>query len=291
MNLGTALMWAMRVAWVVVAVVGGTALEEGVDGRTSLAAWTTAIVGWSIWAVVAASMAIPAVRTLTFARVLAPLSLVATAVAAGAGASAMALLALGLPAAVAVLSLFSAEVGEAFAQASAYGDEERFMLRVPAAAGTAAVASWVVWAGVGTVAAITLAGGLWLAAVPAAIVFAGLCWFLLPRWHRLSRRWFVLVPAGLVIHDPVVLADTMMLRGPQIGGVALALADTGAADLTGPASGHAVEVQTTESITAVYAPTPSERAGKAIHLTAFLIAPSRPGRALAAAARRSLTPG
>jgi hypothetical protein len=98
----------------------------------------------------------------------------------------------------------------------------------------------------------------------------------------------VLVPAGIVVHDPVVLADTFPLRTRQVAHLRLAPADTQAADLTGPASGYAIEVATTESVTTVFAFTPREPNGRAIHLTAFLVAPSRPGAVLRAADRRSL---
>ena len=109
-----------------------------------------------------------------------------------------------------------------------------------------------------------------------------------PRWHRLSMRWFVLVPAGVVVHDPVVLADTFLLRTAQIGPIGLAAAGTDAADLTGPASGYALEIATTESVTTLFAFTPAEPNGRAIHLRSFLIAPSRPGRALRSANARGL---
>ena len=96
------------------------------------------------------------------------------------------------------------------------------------------------------------------------------------------------VPAGVVVHDPLVLADTFPLRSGQVASIRLAPADTEAADLTGPASGYAVEVSTTESVTTVFAFTPAEPNGKAIHLRAFLIAPSRPGSALRSARERGL---
>ena len=96
------------------------------------------------------------------------------------------------------------------------------------------------------------------------------------------------VPAGLVVHDPVVLADTLMLRTRQVGRIRLAPADTEAADLTGPASGYALEISTTESVSAVFAFTPSEPDGKAIHLTAVLVSPSRPGEALLLAREHGL---
>ena len=62
------------------------------------------------------------------------------------------------------------------------------------------------------------------------------------RWHKLSRRWFVLVPTGVVVHDHLVLAETLMMRRNEVVGLRLAPADTEALDLTGPAAGHAVEV-------------------------------------------------
>jgi hypothetical protein len=91
-----------------------------------------------------------------------------------------------------------------------------------------------------------------------------------------------------VLHDPVVLADTLALRAAQVANMRLAPADTEAADFTGPASGYAIEVATTESITAVYAFTPSDPNGRAVHLTAFLVSPSRPGQVLRASAARGL---
>jgi hypothetical protein len=101
----------------------------------------------------------------------------------------------------------------------------------------------------------------------------------------------VVVPAGLVVHDQVVLAETAMFRHAEVARIGLALADTGAADCTGPASGHAVEVQLHDSATLVYAPTRSTPNGRAIHATALLVAPTRPGRLLQAAGARGLPVG
>ena len=70
--------------------------------------------------------------------------------------------------------------------------------------------------------------------------------------------------------------------------LALAPADTEAVDLTGPASGYAIEVATTESVTTVFAFTPKEPNGRAIHMTGFLVSPSRPGEALRTAAARGI---
>lgn len=284
----TALVWTARVAWVLVAVVGGAAIEAAAAGRSDGVRWTIAIAGWTVWAIVGAALLIPSVATLTVARAGAPLALLAALAAALGGAPAVETATLAVASFVTVVATFTPELGRRWVQASAYGDEDRFPLRPPLAVGVAAVGTWVVWASCAFAAPWLLAGGnVAIGVLVAAVAIAGLL-LLGPRWHRLSRRWLVLVPAGLVVHDPVVLADTVMLRRDQLRSIGLARADTEAADLTGPASGYALEVATTEPVTAVFAFTPSDPNGRAIHMTAFLVCPSRPGDALAHAATRGL---
>jgi hypothetical protein len=287
-RLARATPWLARVAWVVVAVVGGTAVESAVADRSAAVAWTAAIGGWGLWAVAALGLAIASTWSLTVVRVTVPLALAATVAAGVGGATAIDLVLLGGPAIVAAAAVMTAEFGRQYVQASAYGDEERFPLRVPVGAGLAAVVAWLLWATTAIVGPLSIAAESWVAGVLlSALAIAGVV-LLGPRWHRLSKRWFVLVPAGVVVHDPVVLADTFPLRTAQVASIGLAPADTQAADLTGPASGYAVEIATTESVTAVFAFTPAEPNGKAIHLRSFLIAPSRPGRALRSARARGL---
>lgn len=280
--------WIARVAWIVVAVVGGSAIEAAVEDRSTAVRYVAGIGSWTVWAVVALALAIASVRSLTTARAGSPLALAAVLTAALAGAPAAELALLGFPAFVACVAVFTAEFGRVFVQASAYGDEERFPLRAPAAVGAAAITAWIVWAACLISGPLLLAAESWIfGALITALAIAGVVLFG-PRWDRLSQRWFVLVPAGIVIHDPVVLADTLALRKAQVANMRLAPADTDAADFTGPASGYAIQVTTTESVTAVYAFTPTEPNGKAIHLTAFLISPSRPGQALRASATRGI---
>ena len=283
-----AIPWIARVAWVVVAVVGGTAIESAVEDRSSAVTWTAAIGGWGLWAVAALGLAIASVWSLTVVRVVVPLSLATTIAAGVGGATAIELVLLGGPAIVAAAAVMTAEFGRQYVQASAYGDEERFPLRVPVGAGLAAVVAWLLWATTAIIGPLLVAAESWIPGVVLCVLAVAGTVLLGPRWHRLSMRWFVLVPAGVVVHDPVVLADTFPLRTAQVASIGLAPADTEAADLTGPASGYAVEIATTESVTAVFAFTPAEPNGKAIHLRSFLIAPSRPGRALRSARARGL---
>ena len=280
--------WIARGAWVLVAIVGGAAIDGALADRSDAVRWVAGAGCWTLWGLVMAALAVPAVRSLTIARVGAPLSLVVAVVAAVAGTPALDLALLVVPAVVACVAIFTADFGRAFVQASSYGDEERLPLRFPVAAGSAALVMWVIWAPALLLGPVLIAaknpivGGVLTLLAVAGIVL------LVPKWHRLSRRWLVLVPAGLVVHDPVVLADTLMVRTDQLAGMRLAPADTEAADLTGPASGFAIEVQASETVTTVFAFTPQERNGRAIHMTGFLISPSRPGDALRTAAARGI---
>jgi hypothetical protein len=283
--------WLLRAAWVGVGVFGSTAVTAAVDGRSDPVRTVALVLAGLGWLAGVAAVAVPATVTLTAARVVVPLTipvLVATAVG-GAGAADLVGLVVSTVCALAVVA--SGELGRAFVQASAYGDEQRFPLRPPLGVAAAAVVSWIVWATALTIGPLALAAGAWVPGVLlTALAVAGTV-LLPPRWHRLSRRWLVLVPAGMVLHDPVVLADTLMLKRSQVAGVRLAPADTVAADLTGPATGHAIEVSVRESVTAIFAGTRDRPEGRAIHLTAFLASPTRPGAALRAVDARRLPVG
>jgi hypothetical protein len=121
------------------------------------------------------------------------------------------------------------------------------------------------------------------------LLIAGvLTWLVYQRLHHFSCRWLVSVPAGVVVHDPVVLGETLMVLRANVQHAHLALANTEAADLTGPAAGHALEITVREMMQITFSATAKNPKGSAIHAQAFLIAPSRPGRALQALASRKV---
>jgi hypothetical protein len=176
----------------------------------------------------------------------------------------------------------SATTGRAFVQASAYGDEQRFPLRLPATFIAPLVLLWSVWAAITLGSIVLLAAGNWWIAAPLLVVAVAATITVLPRVHRLTKRWLVVVPAGLVVHDPVVLSETLLVASANLRTVTLAIEGTQAADLTGPSAGHALEVTLTDLVTVLLPPTRRQPAGRAIHVQSFLVAPSRPGLALAA---------
>jgi hypothetical protein len=248
-----------------------------------------AVGGWWAWAAGAIALAVPAVATLTAVRVIVPGAVAVTVACLVFGADSGDVLALGIPAVVATVLVGAAETGSAYVQASAYGDERRMLLRPPLGYLAASVVSWALWATALIAAPLAWAARSWLLASAATVVTAAASWLLPRRWHQLSRRWLVMVPAGLVVHDPVVLADTVMLGRAQVASVALAELGAGATDatdLTGPTPGLAVEIRLGETTTAVLARRPSETRGRAVPLHALLVSPSRPGAVLAEATYR-----
>jgi hypothetical protein len=273
-----------------VAVVGGRAVAAAVDGRSDAVQWVASIGAWAGWGVGAVALALTAVATLTVVRATVPLALVAAAATALAGADGGAVAALAVPAAVAAVLVGAADTGQRYVQASAYGDEHRFGLRPPLGYLVPTVASWLVWAVALVAAPLAWAARGWVVAAVSTVVLAVGSAVLPRRWHQLSRRWLVAVPAGLVVHDPVVMADTLMCLRARVSDVRLAPGprDPGVLDLTGPTAGLAVAVTLDELATAVLAPRPATPRGTALHVGAFYVAPSRPGAVLRELARRRM---
>lgn len=277
--------WTLRAAWVAAGLTVADLLDglEGSDGS----AWTWLQIGLAVaWIVGAIAATFPAVRSLTIVRALFPLTVPVT-IAGWIGGGGADSVAFALAASLVAATLAgTAEFGRDCVQASAYGAEDRHLLRPPPAYLAAAVISWLLAASAVTAGGSLLASGD--ALVGGALLTGGAAFavWASPRWHRLSRRWLVIVPAGVVVHDHLVLAETLMVTRSELAGVVLAPAGTTAADLTGPAGGHALEISTRAPVTAVLAATPTHPGGRAIHLTAALVAPSRPGAAMRAIDRR-----
>ncbi len=278
--------WGARLAWLAVAVIGGRAVGAATASRSDPVQLVATVGAWCGWAGGAIALAIPAVATLTAVRVIIPGALAVTVACLAFGADAGDGLALGIPAALAAVLAGAAETGAAYVQASAYGDERRLLLRPPLGYLAASVVSWAVWVAALLTAPLAWAAKAWVLAAFATVVAAAATWLLPRRWHQLSRRWLVAVPTGLVVHDPVVLGETLMMTRAQIESIGLAEVGGDAADLTGPTPGLAIEIRLRETLTAALARRPGEKQGRAVRLNALLVSPSRPGAVLAEARQR-----
>ena len=275
--------WGPRAAWLAVGIVGAWSIGDALDGRSSAMRAVVVVVGWLAWGIGVVALVVPSTFGLTIIRMVNALACGAAAVSWLGGAAPAPGAAFVACTVIAGLLIGGAEFGQRCAQASAYGDEQRFLLRPPAAFLPPVAVAGLIWTTAVVAAPLLLASQQWVLGAVGAVLGVLLTWLLLPRFHTLSRRWIVLVPAGVVVHDQVVLAETLMVPRPQVVGLELAPAGTEAADFTGPAAGHAVEVRMHSMVTALLAPTKDSPRGKALHVQSFIVSPSRPGAVLRAA--------
>jgi hypothetical protein len=283
--------WLLRAAWVAVVVLAIPAVDQAFEDNSDTVQTVVRAVGGALWLLGVAAMAVPAVISLTATRIIVPLAVPVSLATAFSGAEPGVAAAFVATALAATFLASSAPLGRAFVQASAYGDEDRHLLRPPLAYLVAASLTWMLWAGALLTAPPLLAGRHWvLGGIACGLAVGGVAWAW-RRWHALSRRWLVLVPTGVVVHDQVVLGETLMMRRNEVGALRLARAGTEALDITGPAAGHAVEVVTRAPATAILAATPKEPRGRVMHFTACLVCPTRPGQVLTAARQRRLPVG
>jgi hypothetical protein len=111
-------------------------------------------------------------------------------------------------------------VGRACAQGAAYGDEERFPLKVPPALFLGVLPLAVLLLGAGlALGPVLLAGGELVAGLVALAVGLPLAAGLARSLHLLSRRWVVLVPAGVVVADPMTLSDPVLFPREHVLGL------------------------------------------------------------------------
>lgn len=271
---------AVRVAWLLVAVLpNGLAYELSAGAGSALSPWLT----WGAWAMVAIAILVLHPISLVTVRFIAPL-LVANSgwrvitdreVQSDSGAIVGFFVMLVVAAAT-----YSAAYGAAHAQAAAYGHERRHLLRPPIAVILPIVVLWFVVAISGAVADHAASPPL---ALGAFFVFIAIGAFALRRAVVLARRWLVFVPAGIAVHDPLMLQDTFMVRRNDIRGLAAAKHDTTAFDATGTTWGVVLELTLShphDVSLSVFGSRITKTLDR-LHVSAVLVAPSRPSAALA----------
>jgi hypothetical protein len=262
---------------------------DALDGASRPVQLVASVGLWVGWAVVLVATLVPSTVSLTALRMAAPGAVVA-AVAAIVADEPSAAAVVGLVGAlVAALAAFWPGTGEAFVAGSSYGDERRMPLRVPGPllAGPLILAWAAAAAGVAA-GPLLLAAHQWLAGAlalaigfPAAAVAAR-------SLHTLARRWLVFVPNGVVVHDPLALAEPVLLRRAEVRSFAPAPASTAALDLTRGALGLALELTVAPPVSLVLAAGGGGGVSEATTAAALLVSPTRPGAVLAEARRRRL---
>ena len=274
------LAWVVRVVWLTLPFAAGPAFADALDGASDAVRTLCSVGLWAAWGLVLVATVVPRPVGLTALRVAAPASVAAVAAAAAGGHVSVP----GLIAALAATLLaLLPEVGALFVNGGAYPNERRFPLRVPAALslGLLPLAWLLAVAGVVT-GPLLLAAEQWVAGAVAIAAGFPIAYVMLRSLHTLSRRWAVLVPAGLVLHDPMALLDPVLFRRQVIETLRPAPADTDSLDLTGRALGLALELVLTEKVEMVLLK-PRSNEGEAGASARLLFTPARPGALLAAA--------
>ncbi len=284
----TALPWVVRIAWASLPFTAGPLFGQALDSASAPVQRTATIGLWALWILGVAATAIPHPVTMTAFRILAPASFAGAIWAAVVdGSSAAAVVALAATAVVTMVALLP-EMGAWFTNGSAYGDERRVPLRPPGPMLVGPIP--IAWALVvaGTVAGpLLLAAEQWILGGIALVVGAPMAVFLIRSLHALARRWLVFVPAGVVVHDHLTVADPVLFKRSAVAHLGPALADTDATDLTMGALGLALEIEVDRPVTLALRVGRSPRA-ETVELTAVLVSVSRPGDVLDEARRRRI---
>lgn len=290
-------LWTLRVTWAVLPVLAGTAFSSLAAERSTSVHAVVVIEMWVIWLIALVALLVPSTVSLTTVRVLVPLPFAVTVLTLFTRSSLLVSnrpsvveIALAAAGSIVVLGLaYSAVVGRVFVQGSAYGDEARLPLRPPGALVFGPIPLlWLVVVTGALVPPILLAAKAWVIGIISLAIGIPAAHFGLRVLHRLSRRWLVFVPAGVVVHDHLVLADSIMVRRVSLEAVSPAPADTDAEDLTGNALGLALEFRLRDDTPILLAGKPGAASGTPKVVRSFMVTPSRPGEVLAEAARRKL---
>lgn len=281
------------VLWAVLAVLASEPIGAALDGRSTGVRWTVAIALWVGWTVALVCQLVPRHGLLTGMRILVPAGTAAVlaAIAVGPEPDGIAIAALVVSALVSAWVL-TPWVGERWVDGSSYGRERRLPLRPPVVFSVVIVPlTWAVTIAGAVVGPLLLAAERWapgalLTAIGLPVAFAGT-----RSLHQLARRWIVLVPTGLVLHDALAMPEPQLFLRTSIDrlGPAPARLDDGVADLTVAAPGLALRLELAEPADLVVRG--RGRATREVAAGAVLFTPSRPERVLDAAAANRIPVG
>ncbi len=280
------LAWVVRAVWALAPFTLWPSLAAALRAEGGAVRTTAAVGGWVLWGGVLLGTLVPRAVGLTALRCAAP----------GAGAAAIAAAATGHPgttaAAVAIawsvvtvaLALLP-QTGTLFVNGAAYPNERRFLLRPPAALllGPLEVA-WAATTLLPAAAVLLLAGEQWIAGAIAAAASVPSVRYLGRAVHGLNDRWLVFVPAGVVLHDGMALADPVLFRRQEIDSLGPAGPGDGL-DLPQRASGVALELRLARPVPVL------PRGGEQQSPARLVFAPTQPGAVLVEASRRHIRVG
>jgi hypothetical protein len=279
--------WVVRGLWVGAAFATWPVVSAGLRGDSAAVRAAAAVGGWAVWAAVLAATFVPVPATLTALRCVAPGVLAVVVAAASTGhASALALAVAVGWSAVLTAVVFLPSTAVWCVNGPAYPNERRFLLAPPGALLLGPIElAWALLVGLPAAALLLLADERWVFGAVLAAVGLPLAAVLFRAVHVLSRRWFVFVPAGVVVHDPMALGDPVLFPRQVVESLA---PGANGLDLTLGAFQPALELRLREEAKVTVL---RNRRRKDVGATSLLVALTTPGRALAFAAGRHVPVG
>jgi hypothetical protein len=251
-------LWPLRVLWVVLALLASTTLAAALGGREPAVVATAAVLVGTAWTATLVALLVPRALSLTVVRLVVPTATAITwwsVLVAPDGIDALGVAA-GLVAGLTLLVALSPTVSDQLVDGSSYGPERRIPLRTPVPIVALAVVTWALTAAGALLGPLVLADGQ-LGPGIGALIVGGIVAVLGARsMHQLSRRWLVLVPTGMVLHDPLTMPEPQLfLRQTmaRLGPAADATVDgpgpgPAVEDLTAGASGLVLELELEEPV-------------------------------------------
>jgi len=205
-------VWLLRAVWLTLPVTAGQAASDALSGWGDAPRVVATVLLWLAWGAGSVAVLAPRPVGLTVLRAVAPAyAILAVVVAvtddtgtlAGVGAVAATFLAAMLAA--------DSEIALLAVNSVAYGEERRFPLRIPPGLflGPLPLARALLAAGIAA-GPLLIADEQYVLGAIALVVSVPAVALAARAVHTLSSRWMVLVPAGVVVVDPLTLADPVL---------------------------------------------------------------------------------
>lgn len=283
------MLWFVRAAWATLPVTVGSLLTDALDSWSTAPRVVAAVLLWAVWAAVLLGLLVPRPISVAAARTTAPIAFALAIIGVPSTSTANAVA--GVAGTLLAWTLVSLpDLGEAGINALAYGDERRFLLKVPPALflGPLPLAAALFGAGIAA-GPLLLADGRVALGVPSVLLGFPVALGLWRSFLGLTRRMAVLVPAGIVIVDPTSLGDPYLFPDERIARLrSLEPRERPEADTLDTRAGaflgaRALELNEPASVLRVR---PGRRGGVTTRVTQVWFAPVRPRAFAAAAAAR-----
>lgn len=279
----------MRVIWLSLPLLCGPSLADSFNDYKLLLRTTVSIGLWSLWALILLSTLIPTPISLAIIRIGAPAAAAicfwSTLENNGSLSGIISLTAAAIAASVAL----SAPLGDRFSDGASYGDERRFLLRAPGPVSLLfGPLAWLTSLSGLTIGPILLLNKNFLLGSLMTLCGFPLSAIASNAIYQLGKRWIVLVPAGIVLHDHLSVGDPTLIPRNQLENFSPAKVETNALDLSQSAFGLSLEIRCFTPLTMMLKKGTRKTINESFVVESFLINPVRPNVLLAEAEKREL---